>query len=134
VGLDPEERARFRNLLTELAGKRIVLLSTHIVSDVEATAERIAILHRGRLVAAGTPESLVQAVQGRVWEWLVPADAAAAIRERHLVTSTLRRPDGVQIRAVSDGPPSPSARAVAPSLEDAYLELAAGNTAPARAA
>jgi ABC-2 type transport system ATP-binding protein len=131
VGLDPEERVRFRNLVAELAGKRIVLLSTHIVSDVEATAERIAILHRGRLVASGTPEALLQAVQGRVWEWLVPADEAAGVRERLLVTSTLRRPEGVQIRAVSDGPPAPLARVVAPTLEDAYLQLAA---VPARAA
>jgi ABC-type multidrug transport system ATPase subunit len=133
VGLDPEERVRFRNLVAELAGQRIVLLSTHIVSDVEATAARIAILHRGRLVAEGTPETLLEAVQGRVWEWLVPADEAAAVRARLLVTSTLRRPEGVQLRAVSDGPPAPGARAVAPTLEDAYLQLAAGGAGPARA-
>jgi ABC-2 type transport system ATP-binding protein len=134
VGLDPEERVRFRNLVSELAGKRIVLLSTHIVSDVEATAERIAILHRGRLVASGTPEELLQAVRGRVWEWLVPAEEAQAARERLLVTSTLRRPEGVQIRAVSEGPPAPGARAVTPTLEDAYLQLAAGDADAARAA
>ncbi len=134
VGLDPEERVRFRNLVAELAGQRIVLLSTHIVSDVEATAERIAVLHHGRLVAAGTPEALLQAVQGRVWEWLVPAAEAQATRERLLVTSTLRRPDGVKVRAVSDGPPAPGARAVAPTLEDAYLQLVAGGPGPARAA
>ena len=133
VGLDPEERVRFRNLVAELAGQRIVLLSTHIVSDVEATAARIAILHRGRLVAEGTPEALLEAVQGRVWEWLVPADEAAAVRARLLVTSTLRRAEGVQLRAVSDGPPAPGARAVAPTLEDAYLQLAAGGAGPARA-
>jgi ABC-2 type transport system ATP-binding protein len=125
VGLDPEERVRFRNLVAELAGKRIVLLSTHIVSDVEATAERIAVLHRGRLVATGTPEALLQAVQGRVWEWLVKAEEAQGVRERHLVTSTLRRADGVQVRAVSDALPAPGARAVTPTLEDAYLRLAA---------
>jgi ABC-2 type transport system ATP-binding protein len=126
VGLDPEERVRFRNLVAELAAKRIVLLSTHIVSDVEATAERIAVLHRGRLVAAGTPETLLRAVQGRVWEWLVPAEEASAARDRLLVTSTLRRPEGVQIRAVSDVSPAPGATQVAPTLEDAYLKLVAG--------
>jgi ABC-2 type transport system ATP-binding protein len=133
VGLDPEERVRFRNLVAELAGKRIVLLSTHIVSDVEATAEHIAILHRGRLVASGTPEALLEAVRGRVYEWLVPAEEAASARERFLVTSTLRRPDGVQLRAVSERPPAPGARAVAPTLEDAYLQLAAAGAAPALA-
>ncbi|MGO8969077.1 MAG: ABC transporter ATP-binding protein [Myxococcaceae bacterium] len=126
VGLDPEERARFRNLVAELAGKRIVLLSTHIVSDVEATAERIAVLHHGRLVASGTPEALLEGVQGRVWEWLVPSEEAALVRERLLVTSTLRRAGGVQLRAVHSGLPAPGARPVAPTLEDAYLELAAG--------
>ena len=129
VGLDPEERVRFRNLVAELAGKRIVLLSTHIVSDVEATAERIAILHRGRLVASGTPDALLRALQGRVWEWLAPAAEAAAARETLLVTSTLRRSDGVQVRAVSEGPPVPGAKQVAPSLEDAYLQLAAAGPA-----
>jgi ABC-2 type transport system ATP-binding protein len=126
VGLDPEERVRFRNLVAELAGKRIVLLSTHIVSDVEATAERIAVLHRGRLVAAGTPETLLRALEGRVWEWLIPAEEVASVRERLLVTGTLRRPDGVQVRAVSDGPPVPGARTVTPSLEDAYLQQVTG--------
>ena len=125
VGLDPEERVRFRNLVAELAGQRIVLLSTHIVSDVEATAERIAILHRGRLVASGTPQSLLRGMQGRVWEWLVPAADAPRVRERLLVTSTLRRPEGVQVRVVSDGPPAVGATLVSPTLEDAYLQLAA---------
>ncbi|MGO9830861.1 MAG: ABC transporter ATP-binding protein [Myxococcaceae bacterium] len=129
VGLDPEERARFRNLVAELAGQRIVLLSTHIVSDVEATAERIAILHQGRLVASGTPEALLERVQGRVWEWLASPEEAALVRERLLVTSTLRRAGGVQVRAVHSGPPAPGARAVAPTLEDAYLELAAAGPA-----
>jgi ABC-2 type transport system ATP-binding protein len=130
VGLDPEERVRFRNLVSELAGQRIVLLSTHIVSDVEATAERIAVLHRGRLLASGSPEVLVQPLAGNVWEWVVPAGEVTALRARLLVTSTLRRPDGVQVRAVSEGQPAPGARTVAPTLEDAYLRLVASSPAP----
>ena len=128
----PQERARFRNLVAELAGQRIVVLSTHIVSDVEATAERIAILHHGQLGASATPEALLETVQGRVFEWVVPAEEAPRVRERFLVTSTLRRAGGVQLRVVSNAPPSPLARAVGPTLEDAYLELAAGGqSAPA---
>jgi ABC-type multidrug transport system ATPase subunit len=130
VGLDPEERVRFRNLVSELAGQRIVLFSTHIVSDVEATAERIAVLHRGKLMASGTPEALVQPLAGQVWEWLVPAAEVAALRERLLVTSTLRRPDGVQVRAVSDGRPAPGAHPVPATLEDAYLKRVAGPASP----
>ena len=81
-------------------------------------------------MASGTPEALLRTVQGRVWEWLAPAAEAAAVRERLLVTSTLRRPEGVQVRAVSEGPPVPGAKQVAPSLEDAYLQLATGGPAP----
>src|SRR3990170_6922163 len=84
VGLDPEERMRFRHLLTDLAGDRIVILSTHIVSDVEAVAEDIAILAGGRLVRRGTPEELLRAADGWVWELLVPAGALAELRARHL--------------------------------------------------
>src|SRR5690349_19400365 len=73
AGLDPEERVRFRSLLSELSGERIVILSTHIVSDVEAVATRIALLAHGRLLADATPEELVSAAEGRTWEWQVPA-------------------------------------------------------------
>ena len=125
VGLDPEERARFRNLVAELAGRRVVLLSTHIVSDVEATAERIAILHQGKLLASGPPEALLKSVEGRVWEWVVPDAEVASVRSRLLVTSTLRRAGGVQLRAVHTGAPAADARAAVPTLEDAYLELVA---------
>lgn len=66
VGLDPEERVRFRNLLADLADERVVILSTHIVSDVEATATRIAVMNRGRLAADATPEALIDRVRNRV--------------------------------------------------------------------
>src|SRR6185312_761688 len=73
VGLDPEERVRFRNLLSDLSGERIVILSTHIVSDVEAVATNIAILAHGRLLAHGSPESILASVTGQVWELVVPS-------------------------------------------------------------
>src|SRR5258705_9314844 len=73
AGLDPEERVRFRNLLSELSGERIVILSTHIVSDVEATATDIALISQGRLVAHASPEELLRKVEGRVWEWVLPS-------------------------------------------------------------
>ncbi len=73
VGLDPAERVRFRNLLTDLAGERIVLLSTHIVSDVEATANEIALIDKGSLADVSSPESLLQAMEGKVWTWTVPS-------------------------------------------------------------
>src|SRR5262249_56030874 len=81
-GLDPEERVRFRNLLSELSGERIVILSTHIVSDVEAVATRIALLAHGRLIADAPPEALVKAAEGPTWECLVPAAELSTICAR----------------------------------------------------
>jgi ABC-2 type transport system ATP-binding protein len=121
VGLDPEERMRFRNLLGELAGDRIVILSTHIVSDVEAVAEDIAILAGGRLVRRGTPEELLRAADGRVWELVVPAPALAEVRARHLVSRTVRTAEGVRTRVLAGSPPAAGAVPVKPDLEDAYL-------------
>ena len=121
VGLDPEERVRFRNLLSEISGERIVILSTHIVSDVEATATELAVLSQGRLLMHGTPEQLLQNVSGKVWEWVIPSSEFTAIKQTHLVTGTIRRGDGVHVRAVAELQPAPQAEAATPTLEDAYL-------------
>jgi ABC-2 type transport system ATP-binding protein len=132
VGLDPEERVRFRGLLSELSGERIVILSTHIVSDVEAAATEIAIIDRGRLLAHATPEALLRAVEGRVWEWTVPSSEAAAARRRLVVSGTVRRGGEVILRVVGDPPFTSGAgdaggpcAAVPPTLEDAYLHAIA---------
>jgi ABC-type multidrug transport system ATPase subunit len=123
AGLDPEERVRFRNLLSDLAGERIVILSTHIVSDVEAAATQIALIRDGWLLRCETPEAMLRAVQGKVWGWTVPSTELMAVREHHLVSSTLRHSDGVMVRAVADAMPAPGALPVEPRLEDAYLYL-----------
>jgi ABC-type multidrug transport system ATPase subunit len=133
AGLDPEERVRFRNLLSELSGERIVILSTHIVSDVEAVATSIAILSSSRLLAHGSPESLLASVAGKVWELVCPSSEVASLLRAHLVTSTAHRVDGVHARIVANAPPSPSARPLEPSIEDAYLAtLAAHRGTPDR--
>jgi ABC-2 type transport system ATP-binding protein len=121
AGLDPEERVRFRNLLSELSGERVIILSTHIVSDVEATATHIALINRGRLVAHAAPEELLRSAEGKVWEWVMPSAELAAVKEKLLISGTLRRSDGVRVRAVADAAPAAGAQAVAPNLEDAYL-------------
>jgi len=126
VGLDPEERVRFRNLLAELSGDRVVILSTHIVSDVEAQASEIALIDRGRLVAHTTIEALVAAAAGRVWEWTVPAADFTRARENLRVSGVVRRGDAMTLRVVAPEPPSPDAGPAAPTLEDAYLH-ALGN-------
>lgn len=120
AGLDPEERVRFRNLLSELSGERIVILSTHIVSDVEATATEIALIAKGTLVVHASPEELLRRVEGKIWEWIVPSTQLTAARERYLISNTVLRSYGVHARVVSSAPPS-GAVALPPSLEDAYL-------------
>jgi ABC-type multidrug transport system ATPase subunit len=120
AGLDPEERVRFRNLLSELSGERIIILSTHIVSDVEATATDIALISQGTLVAHAAPEELLRRVEGRVWEWVIPSADLSAARQRYLISNTTRRSDGVHARVLGDNPPT-GAQPVTPNLEDAYL-------------
>ncbi|RPI80736.1 MAG: ABC transporter ATP-binding protein [Chloroflexi bacterium] len=121
VGLDPEERVRFRNLLSDLSGQRIVILSTHIISDVEATATCIALISKGRLVFSAVPEELLAKVEGKVWEWVAPSSDLISIKERFLLSGTIRRSDGVLVRALSEKAPVPSAQPGTPRLEDAYL-------------
>jgi ABC-2 type transport system ATP-binding protein len=132
AGLDPEERVRFRNLLSELSGERIVILSTHIVSDVEATATDIALISQGTLVAHASPEELLQKVEGRVWEWVLPSADLNAARQRYLISNTARRSDGVHARLLTDSPP-PGAQPIAPTLEDAYLHCLSQHRAGAAA-
>ena len=126
VGLDPEERVRFRNLLSDLSGERIVILSTHIVSDVEATATRIALVNKGRLLCESAPEDLLRELECKVWEWTVCSEDLITLKQKHIVSGTIRKSDGVQVRVVSASQPELQARSVSPNLEDAYLYFIGG--------
>jgi ABC-2 type transport system ATP-binding protein len=121
AGLDPEERVRFRNLISELAHDRIVILSTHIVSDVELTADRIALVGAGQLITCQTPEQLLNSLEGRVWECVVPPEMLAQFKSHHACSGTVRRQDGVHVRVVGDEKPWHNAVAQPALLEDAYL-------------
>lgn len=127
AGLDPQERVRFRNLLSDLAGERIVILSTHIVTDVEAVATDIALIEGGRLVRHALPETLLQAVDGSVWEVVIPSDELPRLKQRAIVSSTARRSDGIHARVVSERRPDDGAVADEATLEDAYLSIIAGD-------
>ncbi|EPD52064.1 hypothetical protein HMPREF1210_01417 [Paenisporosarcina sp. HGH0030] len=133
VGLDPEERIRFRNLLSELSGDRIIILSTHIVSDIEATATDIAIVNQGRLVIQAAPSRLLAAVEGKVWEWLIPSDTWMEVRKQLLISSTIQSSEGVRVRVIADIQPSAESRLVTPTLEDAYLYYISANKQEAKA-
>lgn len=126
VGLDPEERVRFRNLLSDLAGKRIVIFSTHIVSDIEAIATDIVIMNKGRLLVHTEPEKLLKSVEGKVWEYTVPSSALLELQERFTVSNTVRRSDGIHARVITESMPGPGAYQTTGSLEDAYLYYISG--------
>lgn len=122
AGLDPRERVRFRNLIADYAKGRTVLLSTHIVSDVEAIADKILLMKAGRIVEEGTVARLADTARGKVWT--VHTDAATAARLEAVYTvANLRHTgagDGVELRLITTDPPE-GAVAVEPTLEDVYL-------------
>lgn len=125
AGLDPRERVRFRNIISALGKNRIVILSTHIVSDIEYIADQIMIMKHGRLIRTGTQAQILEPVAGCVWKCTVTEKAAAELNAAYAV-SNLRNCDSgggeqVELRIVSRKKPHPDAAAVEPGLEDAYL-------------
>ena len=125
AGLDPEERVRFRNLLAELAGERIVILSSHIVSDVEAAATSIAVIKEGHLQVHAAPEALLQTVEGKTWETTMASTELANAKQQFVISNTIRTNEGIRLRLVADESPNRSATPVTPNLEDAYLYMLA---------
>jgi ABC-2 type transport system ATP-binding protein len=122
AGLDPEERVRFRNVLSEIGFGKLVILSTHIVSDVESIATEIAIMKEGALLTIGAPENLLRAAGTHVWKSVVPSEEFESLRATLKISSAVRKPDGVHIRFVGPAA-SISATPVEPELEDAFLYL-----------
>ena len=122
VGLDPEERIHFRNLFSRLAQKRLVLLSTHIIEDVQSVCSRLLVLHRGKLRFDGPPEELIRAAEGHVGTF----DETGGEREEGLhITARVNTARGVACRAVAEMLP-PYVQPAEPTLEDAYLYLISG--------
>ncbi len=122
VGLDPEERMRFRNLVSDLAQTSIIILSSHIVSDIETIADEVAIMQGGMLITKGTQAEVIKQVDGKVFEALLESTALADFKTKHLVVNTSRQKNNVLVRYISNDPAKGSAPAPA-SLEDAYLFL-----------
>ena len=122
AGLDPKERVRFRNLISAFSKDRIVILSTHIVSDVEFIAEEIIMMKSGQIIHFGNPQEITSEIDGQVWECTVPT----AYAEKHAAaynTSNLRNISGNQtiLRIIGDRPSMENAVRVQPTLEDLYL-------------
>ncbi len=123
AGLDPEERVRFRNLLCEIAEERIVILSTHIVGDVEATCENIAILDEGSLKFVGTVEKLLAMSAGKIYTTEVSRMELEKLKKDYIVTGMLTKGSMVDVRFVSEERPFEGAKNCDPNVEDAYLYL-----------
>lgn len=122
AGLDPKERVRFRNLIAGFSQDKIVLLSTHIVSDVEYIADEVLLMKSGALIMRGAPESVVASVAGKVWECRASAQKAARMAEELCASNVHYASDGAAVvRVVSDEAPTEEARSVEPTLEDLYL-------------
>lgn len=123
AGLDPEERIGFRNLLAGLAADRIIILSTHIVSDIESIAPTIALISGGRLMLHASPEQLIERAEGKVWSLVTSAGQLAELQQRFAIGSAIQKADGVHVRVLCAKQPALSARPERPTLEDAYLCL-----------
>lgn len=122
AGLDPEERIRFRNLLCEVAEERIVILSTHIVGDIEATCEAIAIMNSGEILWQGTVSELIRNAEGKVYTINAHKKYLPQIKQQYIVTGMLVQSEYTTVRIISDAIPDLQGAVTAePNLEDAYM-------------
>lgn len=125
AGLDPEERVRFHNLIADTADEnRVVILSTHIVSDVSNLCSRMAIMRRGEILAAGTPQQAVTELADSIWEAVVPRESVPALKSRYRIISAQTFDGQARLRVISKGArPGAEFSAATPTLEDYYLQL-----------
>ncbi len=121
AGLDPKERVRFRNIISSLGKNRIVLLSTHIVSDIEYIADCILMMKNGELIRQGTENEMNADVQGYVWKCVVPECEVQRLNEKYVVSNLRNSGENVELRIVSDIQPTKNAETTEATLEDAYL-------------
>lgn len=121
AGLDPNERIRFRNLLSELSEERLVLLSTHIVSDIEYIANEILMMKDGAILNKGTLDEIISTMPEKVWNCIVPQQSVSAITKRYKVSNMKSENHGVDLRIISAEKPCETAVHVQPSLEDVFL-------------
>ena len=121
VGLDPKERVKFRKLISSFANNKIVILSTHIVADVEYIADEIIVLKKGMILNKGTTDILLKEIQNHVWECFVNMDQINLFEDKFIVSNRKYTENGAVLRIVSTNQPALNAKKVEPSLEDLYL-------------
>ncbi|MDK2587341.1 ABC transporter ATP-binding protein [Romboutsia sedimentorum] len=121
AGLDPNERIRFRNLISELSEDRLVLLSTHIVSDIEYIANEIWMMKDGEILQKGTLNQVINSMNKKVWSCFVEHSTASEIMKKYKVSNMKSEPNGVELRIISSNMPFENAVSVEPTLEDVFL-------------
>jgi ABC-type multidrug transport system ATPase subunit len=126
AGLDPEERVRFHNLLSAIGEDVIVILSTHIVSDVSDLCRSMAIIHQGRVLVTGDPTALVNGLNGRVWKKTIPQSDVTACNQKHQVISMRLYAGRTLVHVLNEGQPAEGFEAAAPDLEDLYFATIKG--------
>ncbi|MCL6458700.1 MAG: ABC transporter ATP-binding protein [Gorillibacterium sp.] len=126
VGLDPMERVRFRNMLSEISGERIVILSTHIVSDIDHVAKQVLLMRDGQLLRQGTSRELVADLEGQVWQAVVNKRQLEQFKAHVTIVNMHQLDSGLELRVVSPVAPCDHARLVEPSLEDVYMHYYKG--------
>jgi ABC-type multidrug transport system ATPase subunit len=131
AGLDPEERVRFHNLLADIASDVVVILSTHIVSDVSDLCSSLAVIDHGRVLLTGDPTALVADIQGRIWSKVTTRADAEALKDRVALVSTRLQAGHTVVRCYGTEPPGPGFEPVSSDLEDVYFCTIAGHLARA---
>lgn len=121
AGLDPRERIRFRNLISKFAENRIVILATHIVSDIEFIANKIILLHEGNMLKFGTPAELCEELQGKIWALQLQKPDVPTELVHHTISNMAREEDGIRLRIISEEKPHPDAVPVLANLEEVFL-------------
>lgn len=121
AGLDPEERNRFLDLLSEMGEQKIIILSTHIVEDIRDLCQQVAIIHKGKLVRQGVPSELIQELQGRVWQKTIAKELEAQLRQDYRVLSTRLFAGQRRVHVLSDRLLEDDFQAIDPGLEDVYF-------------
>jgi ABC-type multidrug transport system ATPase subunit len=121
TGLDPDERIRFRNILSQLSHDVTIILSTHIVGDISSTCQSMALLNRGQLVFSGSPESLVNIAAGHVFRLNLDHVEYESIKEKYNVISTIPSENGWEVQIVADDPPANGYTSITPNIEHAYV-------------
>ncbi|WP_455715760.1 ABC transporter ATP-binding protein [Anaerosporobacter sp.] len=123
TGLDPEERIRIRNLLVELSEERTIIFSTHIVEDIAATCNQLAVMKKGKFLYAGSLKELLEQSKGKIWECYASDNQIKEMKQRYYITSTQMTGNGMHIKIISDTKPSDNSKLVEVTLEDAYMYL-----------